>query len=151
MASFTLVTSLSKFGHAGATIARARTWNPRFFAAATPRFIHVPSSPEGSAAVEGTKQGASETVNNSFNESTQDKAFSTAEHVSHKTDQIANQMSASAKNMTGKAKETIQGAWDSTKNAANKAADAVKGKAHESAEYVKDNAEAVKKNMNSKN
>jgi len=41
MASFTLVTSLPKFGHAGARIARSRAWNPRVFAAATPRPIQV--------------------------------------------------------------------------------------------------------------
>lgn len=41
MAGFTLVTSLPKFGHAGATIARARAWNPSVFAAATPRPIQV--------------------------------------------------------------------------------------------------------------
>lgn len=38
---FTLVTSLPKFGHAGASIARARAWNTRVFAAATPRPIQV--------------------------------------------------------------------------------------------------------------
>ncbi|ESW11744.1 hypothetical protein PHAVU_008G056300 [Phaseolus vulgaris] len=151
MASFTLVTSLPKFGHAGAIIARARAWNPRFFAATTPRSIQVPSSPEGSAAVEGTKQGAGETVNNSLNESTQDKAFTTAQHVSHKTDQMANQVSANAQNMAERAKQTMQDAWDSTKNTANRAKDTVVAKSQESAEYVKENAEAVKNNMNSKN
>ncbi|WVZ04740.1 hypothetical protein V8G54_018086 [Vigna mungo] len=150
MASFTLVTSLPKFGHAGATIAATRAWNPRLLAAATPRAIQVPSSPEGSAAVEGTKQGASETVNNSLNESTQDKAFTTAQ-VSHKTDEVANQMSASAHSMAEKAKQTVQGAWDSTKDTANRAKDTVVGKSQESAQYVKENAEKVKNNMNSKN
>lgn len=43
--------------------------------------LQVPSSPEGAAAAEGTKQGASETVNNSLNESTQDKAFTTAQVI----------------------------------------------------------------------
>jgi hypothetical protein len=41
MASFTVVTSLSKFGSAAATIARARPWNSRVFAAASPRLIQV--------------------------------------------------------------------------------------------------------------
>ncbi|KAK7394689.1 hypothetical protein VNO78_15224 [Psophocarpus tetragonolobus] len=149
--SFTLVTSLPKFGHAGATIARARAWNPRVFAAATPRPIQVPTTPEGSATTEGTKQGATETVHNSLNESTQDKAYTTAEHVASKTKQAANQMSANAQNMADRAKQTMQEAWDSTKNTASRAADTVTGKTRESAEYVKDNAEAVKKNMNSKN
>jgi len=44
MASFTLVTSLPKFGHAGAIIARARAWNPKILAAATPRSIQVNTS-----------------------------------------------------------------------------------------------------------
>ncbi|KAK7295163.1 hypothetical protein RJT34_18068 [Clitoria ternatea] len=148
MASFTLVTSLPKFGHAGASIAKARAWNPRVFAAATPRPIQVPTSNDGS---EGTKQGASETVNNSLNESTQDKAYTTVEHVNKKTKDMANQMSESAQNMAEKAKQTMQGAWDSTKNTANRAADTVMGKSQESAEYVKENAETVKKNMNKKN
>ncbi|TKY65373.1 hypothetical protein E2542_SST08231 [Spatholobus suberectus] len=151
MASFTLVTSLPKFGHAGATIARARAWNPRVFAAATPRPIQVPTNPEGSAIADGTIQGASETVNNSLNESTQDKAYTTAEHVTNKTKDVAGQMSASAQNMTERAKQTMQDAWDSTKNTANRAADNVVRKGQESADYVKDNAETVKKNMNTKN
>jgi hypothetical protein len=42
MASFTtLVTSLPKFGPAGASIARTCPWNSRVFAAATPRPIQV--------------------------------------------------------------------------------------------------------------
>lgn len=36
-----IATSLPKFGHAGAAIARSRTWNPRIFSAATPRPIQV--------------------------------------------------------------------------------------------------------------
>ncbi|XP_020234768.1 uncharacterized protein At4g13230 [Cajanus cajan] len=151
MASFTLVTSLPKFGHAGSAIARARAWNPRVFAAATPRPIQVPSHPNGKASVEGTKQGASETVNNSLNESTQDKAFTTAENVINKTKDVANQMSAGAQNLTERAKQTMKGAWDSTKSTANNASDCVVEKSKESAEYVKENAEKVKKNMNTKN
>jgi len=64
---------------------------------------------------------------------------------------MANQVSASAQNMAEKAKQTMQDAWDSTKNTANRAKDTVMAKTKESAEYVKDNADAVKKNMNSKN
>lgn len=41
MAGSNLVTSLPKFGHAGAAIAKARAWNTRVFAAATPRPIQV--------------------------------------------------------------------------------------------------------------
>jgi len=82
--------------------------------------------------------------------------------VANKTNEVAGQMSASAQNMAGKAKQTMQEAWEFSKNKANTvvgktkesaehAKDNVVGKTKESAEYVKDNAEAVKKNMNSKN
>lgn len=71
--------------------------------------------------------------------------------MANKTNEVAGQMSASAQNMAGKAKQTMQEAWESTKNTANRAADNVVGKTKESAEYVKDNAETVKQNMNSKN
>ena len=71
--------------------------------------------------------------------------------MSHKTDELANQMSASAHNMAQKAKQTMQGAWDCTKDTAHRAKDTVVGKSQESAQYVKENAEAVKNNMNSKN
>ncbi|RDX62918.1 hypothetical protein CR513_58704, partial [Mucuna pruriens] len=149
MANFTLVTSLPKFGHAGATIARARAWNHRVFAAATPRPIQVPSHPEGPITPDGNQQGANETVNN-LNEATQEKSYST-EHVRNTTKEMAGQMSASAQNITEKAKQTMQDAWDSTKHSANRAADTMLGKSQESAEYVKDNAEKVKNNMNTKN
>ncbi|KAJ1443536.1 hypothetical protein SESBI_00114 [Sesbania bispinosa] len=134
MASFTLITSVPKFGHAGAAIARTPAWNPRVFAAATPRPIQVPSShnEDGSVTSDGVKQGSCETVNNSLNESTQDKAYSTAEHVSNKTKEVAGQISETAQNITEKAKQTIQQAWDSTRNTANKAADSALGKAEES-------------------
>ncbi|KAK7340338.1 hypothetical protein VNO77_21040 [Canavalia gladiata] len=148
MASFTLTKSLSKLGHAGTSFAGARAWNPRIFAAANPRSIKVPSSNPAEGSTTSTcKQGASETVNNSLNESTQDKAYTTAEHVANKTKDMANQMSASAQNITEKAKQTMQDAWDSTKSTANKAADTVLGKTQESADYIKENAEAAKKNM----
>jgi len=60
-------------------------------------------------------------------------------------------VSANAQNMAERAKQTMQDAWDSTKNTANRAKDTVVAKSQESAEYVKENAEAVKNNMNSKN
>ncbi|KAK7243291.1 hypothetical protein RIF29_38084 [Crotalaria pallida] len=174
MAGFTLITSLPKFGHAGATIARASAWNPRVFAAATPRPIQVPKSPnqEGSITADGIKQGASETVNNNLNEPLQDKAYtSTTEQVANKTKDMANQASAKAQDITEKAKQTMQEAWDSTKNTANRAADTVMGKeawdsakntanraadtvlgkTEESANRVKENAEIVRENMNKKN
>ncbi|CAL0303297.1 unnamed protein product [Lupinus luteus] len=153
MARFILVTSLPKFGHAGETIARASAWNPRVFAAATPRPIQVPKSPnqDGSITVDGIKEGASETVNNNLNEPLQDKAYSsTTEHMNNKTKDMAGQGSMKAQNITEKAKQTMQEAWDSTKKTANKAADTVMGKTQESADYVKDNAETVRKNMNRK-
>ncbi|OIW17854.1 hypothetical protein TanjilG_00234 [Lupinus angustifolius] len=154
MARFTtLVTSLPKFGHAGVTIARASAWNPRVFAAATPRPIQVPKSPnqDGSITIDGIKEGASETVNNNLNEPLQDNAYSsTTEHVTNKTKDMAGQASIKAQNITEKAKQTMQEAWDSTKKTANKAADNVMGKTQESADYVKDNAETVRKNMNRK-
>ncbi|CAJ2633386.1 unnamed protein product [Trifolium pratense] len=183
MASFiSLVTSLPKFGPAGASIARARPWNSRVFAAATPRPIQVPKShnEEGSITTDGIKQGggATDIVNNNLNESTHDKAYSsTTEHVANKTKEVANKASSKTQNIAEKAKQTMQEAWDSTKNKANRAADTVQQtwseakseadnqlsghgsktadtvveKTKESAEYVKDNAEAVKKNMNKKN
>ncbi|KAF1884112.1 hypothetical protein Lal_00046399 [Lupinus albus] len=174
MSSFTLVTSLPKFGHGGATIARASPWNPRVFAAATPRPIQVPKSPnqqEGSITSDGINQGASETINNNLNEPLQDKAYSsTTEHVvlltvlnrrnsdsnvlnpmSNKTREMAGEASMKAQNMTEKAKQTMQEAWDSTKKTANKAADTVMGKTQESADCVKENAEKVRRNINTKN
>ncbi|CAL0304700.1 unnamed protein product [Lupinus luteus] len=155
MSSFTLVTSLPKFGHGGATIARASPWNPRVFAAATPRPIQVPKSPnqqEGSVTTDGTNQGASETVNNNLNEPLQDKAYSsTTEHVSNRTRDMAGEASIKAQNITEKAKQTMQEAWDSTKKTANKAADTVMGKTQESADCVKENAEKMRRNINTKN
>ncbi|XP_061357384.1 uncharacterized protein At4g13230 [Gastrolobium bilobum] len=150
MAGFNLVTSLPKFGHAGATIARARAWNPRVFAAATPRPIQVPTNQDGSLNADGIKQGASETVNNNMTESLQDKAYSTAEHMTNKTKDTAGQISATAQNITEKAKQTMQEAWDSTKNTANRAADTVLGKAQDSADSVKENAEAARRNINNR-
>lgn len=41
MASLTLIISLPKFGPAGSAIVRRSTWNPRLFAASTPRPIQV--------------------------------------------------------------------------------------------------------------
>ncbi|KAI4302025.1 hypothetical protein L6164_035247 [Bauhinia variegata] len=149
MASFiTLVTSLPKFGHAGATIAKARTWNPRVFAAATPRPLQVPgSNQDGSVTGDAIKHGAGETVN--VGENMQDKAYSTGK-VTSQAQEMAGKMSATAQNVSEKAKQTMQEAWDSTKNTAQRAADTVSGKAQESAESVKENAESVKKSMNTK-
>ncbi|OIW01131.1 hypothetical protein TanjilG_25239 [Lupinus angustifolius] len=155
MSRFTLVTSLPKFGHAGATIGRASPWNPRVFAAATPRPIQVPKSPneqEGSITSDGVNQGASETIKNNLNEALQDKAYSsTTQHVSNKTRDMAGEASMKAQNITEKAKQTMQEAWDSTKKTANKAADTVMGKTQESADCIKENAEKVRRNINTKN
>ncbi|XP_057440373.1 uncharacterized protein At4g13230 [Lotus japonicus] len=153
MAGSNLVTSLPKFGHAGAAIAKARAWNTRVFAAATPRPIQVPTSHDQEGSVTSDGLNTTETINNSLNEPLQDKAYSSnaAEHINNKAKDTANQISDKAQNITEKAKQTMQEAWDSTKNNANKAADNVLGKTQKSAEYVKENAETVKENMNSKN
>ncbi|KAI4350146.1 hypothetical protein L6164_010655 [Bauhinia variegata] len=148
----TLVTSLPKLGHATATIAKARAWNPTIFAAATPRPIQIPSNSnqDGSVTGDGTKHGASETVN--MSENMRDKAYSsTTEHVKHESREMAGKMSAAAQNISENAKQTMQDAWDSSRNTAQKATDTVLGKAQESAESVKENAESVKRSMNTKN
>ncbi|MCH4805150.1 hypothetical protein MLE29_10735, partial [Pasteurella multocida] len=148
-----LVTSLPKFGHAGATIARTRNWNPRLFAAATPRPIQVPTSHEqGSVSSDGIKQGASETVNVPGDQNLQDKAYSTTpQNVTHKAKEVGAEMSAKAENMGEKAKQAMQDAWDSTKNTAQRAADSVLGKAQDSADALKDNAESLKRSINNDN
>ncbi|MED6111116.1 hypothetical protein PIB30_049559 [Stylosanthes scabra] len=172
-----LVSSLPKFGHAGATIARASAWNPRIFAAATPRPIQVPphsnnNQEKGTAATDGMKHETSEQVFNSMNDtSQQDKAYSTAEHMASRTmdkaGQVAGQM---AQDISEKAKETLQETWDSTKNAASKAAankasekakqtmqnawdstkntaDTVLEKAQDSADSFKQSAETLRRNI----
>ncbi|KAL1360531.1 hypothetical protein HN51_005924 [Arachis hypogaea] len=178
-----LVSSLPKFGHAGATIARARVWNPRVFAAVTPRPIQVPPHNKAEGTAPGTdgmtRQETTETVFNSMNDTTQqDKSYSTAEHVAHravdKAGEMANQVSQTAQNISEKAKQTMQEAWDTTKstanraaahtitdkakqtmqdawastrNSANRAADSVLEKAQDSADAVKENAEAIRRNI----
>ncbi|MED6158500.1 hypothetical protein PIB30_033319 [Stylosanthes scabra] len=180
-----LVSSLPKFGHAGATIARASAWNPRVFQAATPRPIQVPphsnnnNQEKGTAASEGMRHETSEQVFNSMNDtSQQDKAYSTAEHVAHRTidkaGQVAGQMAqdisekakqtaqetwdstknaasrAAANKATEKAKQTMQNAWDSTKNTTKNTADTVLEKAQDSADSFKESAEALRRNIKKK-
>merc|ERR1712226_1697543 len=135
MASLTLIISLPKFGPAGSAIARRSTWNPRLFAACTPRPIQASSNPEASsAATDALKRGANE-------------AKKTGETVKDK----AGKMSATAQDVTEKVKQTAQEAWGSAKDTAQKAKDNVLGKTEESKESIKESTEAVKKSMNTKN
>merc|ERR1712226_1411905 len=147
MASLTLIISLPKFGPAGSAIARRSTWNPRLFAACTPRPIQASSNPEASsAATDALKRGANEAKKTG--ETVKDKANSTAEH---NTKDMAGKMSATAQDVTEKVKQTAQEAWGSAKDTAQKAKDNVLGKTEESKESIKESTEAVKKSMNTKN
>ena len=78
-----------------------------------------------------------------------EKAKQTMQEAWDSTKDTANR--AATQTITEKAKQTMQEAWDSTKNTANRAADTVLGKAQESAECVKENAEAARRNINRKN
>ncbi|KAK4605691.1 hypothetical protein RGQ29_000127 [Quercus rubra] len=150
MASLTLIISFPKFGHAGSAIVRRSTWNPRLFAACTPRRIQASSNPEASSpATDALKQGANDAKKTG--ETVKDKAYSTAEHVSQNTKDMAGKMSATAQDATEKVKQTAQEAWGSAKDTAQKAKDNVLGKTEESKESIKESAEAVKNSMNTKN
>merc|ERR1712071_125623 len=146
MASLTLV-NLGKFGHAGAAIARRSTWNPRVFLAASPRPIQA-SSHQESLATDAIKQGTNEAKK--AGENFQEKAFSTAEHVTQKTNDLAGKVSNTAQDVTEKAKQSVQEAWGSAKDTAQKAKDTVMGKAEDSKQCIKESAETVKKSMNTK-
>ncbi|KAJ7978236.1 putative Late embryogenesis abundant protein family protein [Quillaja saponaria] len=150
MASFTLVSSVPKFGHIGSSIAKRRSWNPKVFSASTPRSVQITNShPEASPSTDAVKQGANDAIKGA--ENVKDKAYSTAEHASEKTKNAVGRMSASAQDISEKAKQTMQEAWGSAKDTAQKAKDTVLGKAEESKECAKANAEAVKRSMNTKN
>ncbi|XP_028790321.1 uncharacterized protein At4g13230-like [Neltuma alba] len=136
--------SLPKFGHAGAAIARTRTWNPRLFGAATPRPINqVPNSNETLSS------DATGTTGATADENHDSKAYSTApQNMKQKAREVGSEMSAKAENMGEKAKQAMQDAWDSTKNSAHRAADTVLGKAQDSAHSLKQNADSLKRSNN---
>ncbi|VVA13080.1 PREDICTED: late [Prunus dulcis] len=129
MANLTLFTSLLKFGH----VARnATSTTPRIFLATAPRRIQASSSQQDAASVANEARNA-------------------AENVTQTTKDMAGKVSATAQDVSEKAKQTAQDAWSQAKGTAQKAADTVVGKTEESKEFVKENAEQVKKSMNTKN
>ncbi|PON45487.1 Late embryogenesis abundant protein (LEA) family protein [Parasponia andersonii] len=71
-------------------------------------------------------------------------------HVTQKTKDVAGKASETAQGAAEKAKQTAEDVLVSTKEAAQKAKDTVLNRAEVSKEYVKENAEKVKKSMNSK-
>ncbi|VVA13079.1 PREDICTED: late [Prunus dulcis] len=126
MANLTLFTSLLKFGH----VARnATSTTPRIFLATAPRRIQASSSQQDAASVANEARNAAENT----------------------TKDMAGKVSATAQDVSEKAKQTAQDAWSQAKGTAQKAADTVVGKTEESKEFVKENAEQVKKSMNTKN
>ncbi|XP_038681038.1 uncharacterized protein At4g13230-like [Tripterygium wilfordii] len=135
MASLNIRTTLSKFGHVGAAIARRSTWNPNFFFASSPRSLRAMSDPDGAAA----REKASEAVQHGA-----DEAINTGEDMKNKA-------AAAEQDVSGKGKQKVQDEWGSDKENAQKAKDTVIGKADDSKEVIKENADTIKRSMNSKN
>ncbi|KAI9077943.1 hypothetical protein K1719_040072 [Acacia pycnantha] len=135
-----LVMCLPKIGHAGATIARTGTWNPRLVGAATHRAINqVPNSNE-TLSSDGT--GNVTTGDES------QQAYSTAtQNVKQKAGEVGSEMAGKAENMGEKAKQAMQDAWDSAKDSAQRAADTVLDKAQDSAHSLKQNAQSLRRSL----
>ena len=70
--------------------------------------------------------------------------------ATQKSKDVAGKVSESAKDAAEKAKQTADDVLVSTKDAAQRAKDTVLNRTEVSKEYVKENAEKVKKSMNSK-
>lgn len=70
--------------------------------------------------------------------------------MSDKGKDIASKVSNKAQDLTEKAKQTVQDAWGTAKETSQKIKDSVAGKADDTKEVVKENAETVKRCMNTK-
>ncbi|CAK9326009.1 unnamed protein product [Citrullus colocynthis] len=148
MASSTLFKSLPKF--VAAITKRSTTSNPTLILASNPKSIHTRSPQDGSEAKDAINPGANEGMMPGEN-MMKDKAYSTAEHVSEKTMDMAGMVSAKAHEVSAKAKQAIEAAWDSAKDTAQRAKDTLVDTAKDSKEFVKANAKSVEKSMNTKN
>ncbi|XP_038889268.1 uncharacterized protein At4g13230-like [Benincasa hispida] len=151
MASSTLFKNLPKFGHFGAAITRrSTTSNTTLILASNPKFIHTNLSQDGSEAKDAINPGANEGMMPGEN-MMKDKAYSTAEHVSEKTKDMAGMVSAKAHAVSAKAKQAMEAAWDSAKDTAQRAKDTLVDTANDSKQFVKANVKSVEKSMNTKN
>ncbi|XP_022973925.1 uncharacterized protein At4g13230 [Cucurbita maxima] len=148
MGSSTLFKSLPKFGHFGAAVIawRSPTSNTSLRFASNPKFIHTNPPQDGSEAKDAINPEANEGMT-SGEQMMQDKAYSTAEHVSEKTRDMAGMLSARAQEVSAKAKQAMEAAKDS----AHRAKDSVVETTKDSKQFVKANAKTVEKCMNTKN
>lgn len=64
---------------------------------------------------------------------------------------MAGKASEASNDLADKAKQTAQDAWGAVKDTTAKIKDTVVGKAEESKEFIKENADTVKRSMNTKN
>ncbi|KAJ8749531.1 hypothetical protein K2173_025726 [Erythroxylum novogranatense] len=102
-----------------------------------------------SMAFEPPKQAANEAKK--VGEELKNKAASAADDATQKTKDAAGNVSRAAQDLSEKAKQTVQDAWGTVKDTTERIKDTVTGKAEESKEFIKENAEAAKRSMNTKN
>ncbi|RWR81178.1 protein FAR-RED IMPAIRED RESPONSE 1-like protein [Cinnamomum micranthum f. kanehirae] len=120
------------------SIARRGPWKPRVY-------VTAPTRPTQACA---GKEGAQEVKNKA--EQMKDKAASAADETSDKGKEMASKVSNKAQDLTEKAKQTVQDAWGTAKETSQKIKDSVAGKVDDTKEVVKENAETVKRCMNTK-
>ncbi|XP_059625202.1 uncharacterized protein At4g13230 [Cornus florida] len=155
MASMALSTTLSKFQHTRAMVARS-PWSSRVSVSLAPRPFQGSLRNGATAAYDGASDAAKRGTNEAMRvgQDMKNKAASTAEDVSRKTKDVTGKEGNAqdlAQDIAEKAKQTAQDAWGSVKDTTQKIKETVAGKAEESKEAIKENAETIKQSMNTKN
>ncbi|KAJ4826719.1 hypothetical protein Tsubulata_020982 [Turnera subulata] len=147
-----LPTNLPRYGPIGVVVIRS-PWSSRVFVPVSTRRFQANCRKEASDAIQSGVQAAKQGVNQAKTaaQDIKNTATSTAGEVTQKAKEVTGEASTAAQDITEKAKKTAEDAWGSVKDTTQKIKDTVVGKADETKAFVKDNAEAVKRNMNTKN
>ncbi|KAF9688459.1 hypothetical protein SADUNF_Sadunf02G0199300 [Salix dunnii] len=146
MASLALTTSLPRYGRQlGAMIVRNQR-SSGVFIPLTRRFQASCRKEASSGGFEMARKATKEGTNEA-----KAAGESVVDEVTQKTKDVAGKASEASNDLADKAKQTAQDAWGAVKDTTTKIKDKVVGKAEESKEFVKENAETVKRSMNTKN